>query len=95
MQTIFETATHKVQIPDGAVVVRTLRVISTEAFFKRLPDVAIDRIIASNSPAAKAFLLRLQVYRAVDLDSPVLNSSVDRMVTTGVLIAAERDDLLA
>lgn len=95
MKTVFETATHKIEVPVDATVGGAPRIIPTPDFVERLPDAAIDKLVASNAAAAKAFIFKLQTARDINLDSPRLIAALDKMVTAGILTAQERANALA
>lgn len=95
MKLVLDTATHKIRVPDDAVIGGPPRVIPTADFLDRLGATALDKIVASNAIAAKAFVLRLQISGQVSLDAPGFSAALDRLQTTGILTAQERANATA
>lgn len=94
MKLILDTPTHQIRVPDDAVVGGPPRIIDQAEFFQRFPVSVIDAMLASNTPAAKSFLLRMRIVAEVNLDSPQLIVALNRMVPA-ILTAQERTDVLA
>ncbi len=96
MKTIYETATHKIEVPDNAVVGSVpIRKIPVEDFIERFPEAPFETLANSTNPKAIAFMSRLDKVNIVDLDSPVLNSLLTQMVVGALLTQAEMNALIA
>lgn len=95
MKKILDTPTHSISVPDDAVLGGKPRIIPTPDFIERLPDAAIDKLVASNADAAKAFVFKLQTSRDINLDSPRLIAALDKMVAAAILTAQERANATA
>lgn len=95
MKKILDTPTHKISVPDDAVLDAPTRTIDTADFIERMPDAAIDKLVGDARPSVKAFVFKLQTSRTIDLDAPRLVAALDRMVQAGILSAPERAALTA
>ena len=94
MKKLLDTATHRIEVPDDAIVGGPSRIVSPDDFLDRLGSVALDKIVASNAVAARAFVLRLQISEQIFLDAPAFSAALDRLVP-GVITAQERDNARA
>lgn len=92
MQTILETPTHKIEIPDGAVLGSPIiRTITTKAFFRRLTFQERKVLRTSTLDAVADLREDLQRGDFVDLDGILEQQLID----TNLLSQSRIDELLA
>ena len=92
MQTIFETPTHKVEIADGASVMKVLeaiRIITVKAFFRRLTFQ--ERKILRLSAADTVVDLREDLQRSTHVD---LDDTIEQQLLDTTLLSQSRIDAL-